>query len=151
MSKNASAQQTVAAAALLLVATAASAGPLPGFNLAAQTPHFSFYSRGAKVEADKAEKYLAKLEQMLGADFKGQATYYRHERMEDIAAVTGAYAVGVTLKGRNEIHSTKGFHAHEIVHLVAGEMGNPGAFFNEGLAVALGNDGRWNGADVDKA
>jgi hypothetical protein len=28
-------------------------------------------------------------------------------------------------------------------------MGNPGVFFQEGLAVALGNEAKWQGKDVD--
>jgi hypothetical protein len=139
--------------AALIVATASSsavAASLPGFTLTAQTTHFSFYTRGAKVEAEKSEKFLASVEATLGQEFKGKADYYRYERPEDIAATTGAYAQGVTYAAAREIHSTHGYHAHEIVHLVAGQIGDPGPFFQEGLAVALGNEGRWNGADVDK-
>src|SRR4029453_6933607 len=63
---------------------------------------------------------------------------------------TGTYAAGITFPAANQIHSTQEFHAHEIVHLVASRLGNPGAFFQEGLAVAVGNEGRWNGQDVNK-
>jgi hypothetical protein len=132
-----------------LVASNAAAASLPGFTLAAQTTHFSFYSRGAKVDAQKNERFLATVEKELGATFDGRAEYYRYERPEDIAAAIGAYAQGVTYAKERQIHSTQTFHAHEIVHLIAGQLGDPGAFFQEGLAVALGNEGRWNGSDVD--
>jgi hypothetical protein len=139
--------------AALMVAVASSsafAGSLPGFTLTAQTAHFSFYTRGAKVEADKNEKFLASVETTLGQHYQGHADYYRYDRPEDIAATTGAYAQGITYAQAHEIHSTQSYHAHEIVHLVAGQMGDPGSFFQEGLAVALGNEGRWAGSDVDK-
>jgi hypothetical protein len=123
---------------------------MPGFTLTAQTARFSFYTKGAKVEAEKSEQYLAKVEALLGAKFDGHADYYRYSSTTELAVATGAYAEGVTFTGQKQIHSAHGFHAHEIVHLVAGQMGNPGALFHEGLAVVLGNDGKWNGSDVDK-
>jgi hypothetical protein len=135
---------------LALTASSAFAGaPLPGFALAAQTTHFAFYSRGARVEAEKSEKFLGTVEKLLGTKLEGQATYYAYRTPEEVEAATGSLAQGVTFTRQREIHSAHGFHAHEIVHLLAGQMGDPGAFFHEGLAVALGNKGRWNGADVD--
>jgi hypothetical protein len=135
---------------LMVAAATVSAAPLPGFTLAAQTARFSFYTTGAKVDAEKSEQYLAKLEQMLGAKFDGHADYYRYASTTELAVATGAYAEGVTYTGQNQIHSAHGFHAHEIVHLIAGQMGNPGTMFQEGLAVVLGNDSKWAGSDVDK-
>jgi hypothetical protein len=141
---------TLATLALVLSSVASAfAAPAPGFTLAASTPRFSFYTRGAKVEADKSERYLAKVEEELGQHFEGHADYYRYESVGEVAVSTGAYAEGVTFASRREIHSAHGFHAHEIVHLVAGQMGNPGVLFHEGLAVVLGNDAKWNGRDVD--
>jgi hypothetical protein len=141
-------------AAMLLYGVAAAsasaaADDLPGFTLAARTAHFSFYTRGARVEPERSERFLAFVETTLGHELDGRANYYRYERMEDIGTVTGAYAQGITYAAAREIHSTRGFHAHEIVHLVAGQLGDPGPFLQEGLAVAIGNMGRWNGKDVD--
>ena len=137
------------AVAAVLSATAGEAGSLPGFVLRAQTEHFSFYGRGqAKVDAEKSERYLAEVQRLLGQRVAGRAEYYRYETPQELAAGTGTYAEGVTFARAGQIHSTQDFHAHEIVHLVAGQMGNPGAFFQEGLAVALGNGGRWRGKDV---
>lgn len=138
-----------AALSLTVAATSVTAAAAPGFTLAAQTPRFSFYTKGAKVDADKSEKYLTKVEAVLGARFDGHAEYYRYESPIEVAAATGSYAEGVTLPGQKQIHSAHGFHAHEIVHLLATQMGNPGAMFHEGLAVVLGNDGKWGGKDVD--
>ena len=126
------------------------AAPLPGFVLTAQTQHFTFYSRdNQKVDSQKTERYLAQVEQLLGQQVEGRAEYYRYATAQELAAGTGTYAAGLTLAHSGQIHSTQAFHAHEIVHLVAGQMGNPGVFFQEGLAVAIGNDAKWQGKDVD--
>lgn len=136
----------------VVAAASVEAGPLPGFSLKAQTPHFSFYSRtNQKIDADKSERYLAQVQNLLGQKVSGRAEYYRYDNPQEVAAGTGTYAEGVTFARAGQIHSTQEFHAHEIVHLVAGQMGNPGAFFQEGLAVALGNGGKWQGKDVHKA
>jgi hypothetical protein len=137
-------------AVAVLAALNLEAAPLPGFVLTAQTQHFSFYSRdNQKVDAQKSEKYLTQVEQQLGQQVAGRAEYYRYATAQELAAGTGTYAAGLTLAHSGQIHSTQAFHAHEIVHLVAGQMGNPGVFFQEGLAVALGNEAKWQGKDVD--
>ena len=123
--------------------------PLPGFVLAGQTAHFSFYSRGEKVDTAKVEKRVGELEKLFGQSLTGQASYYRYKDAQEVAAGTGHYAAGVTLAS-NEIHSTEPCHDHELVHLVANRLGRPGAFFEEGLAVAVGNKGEWQGRSADK-
>lgn len=123
----------------------------PGFHLAATTPHFLFYTRGkASVEPKQAERFLAEVETTLGHDVKGVAEYYRYERPEDLSAVVGEYTTGVTYAESGQIHSTMAAHRHEIVHLVSGQLGSPARFFQEGLAVALGDNGRLWGRDVDQ-
>jgi hypothetical protein len=135
----------------MLMAGVAAAAPPPGFEPAAQTPRFKFFTRGHdSVEAQKVEKFLVSLEQVLGHQFSGQAQYYRYERPEDIAAATGSYASGLTFASSREIHTTEPFHAHEVVHLLASQIGDPGPFFREGLAVALGDQGKWQGKSVDR-
>jgi len=137
-------------AASALAAANLQAAPLPGFALTAQTQHFSFYSRDSqKVDAQKTERYLVQVEQLLGQHVAGRAEYYRYATAQELAAGTGTYAAGLTLAHSGQIHSTQAFHAHEIVHLVAGQLGNPGVFFQEGLAVAIGNEAKWQGKDVD--
>jgi len=135
---------------LAILAARAGAAPLPGFVLTAQTEHFSFYTRGEKVDAPKAERFLEHVAEILGQPLDGRAEYYRYGSPEELAAGTGTYASGVTYPWTHQIHSTEGFHAHEIVHLVAAQLGNPGTFFQEGLAVALGNESKWHGQDVHK-
>jgi hypothetical protein len=62
---------------------------------------------------------------------------------------TGLYSDGASSLDEGWIVSVRGYHPHEIVHRVAGEVGNPGRFFHEGLAVALGDEGRVAGRKVD--
>lgn len=133
-----------------LVAVAAGAAPLPGFVLAGQTAHFSFYTRGEKVDTQRVEKRVAEIEKVLGQSLTGRAHYYRYASAQEIAAGTGHYAAGVTFAASGEVHSTEPCHDHELVHLVAGGLGDPGAFFQEGLAVAVGNKGEWQGRSADR-
>ena len=145
------ARATVIGLTALLSAPALQAAGLPGFSLAAETPRISFYSRDhRKVDTARTEAYLSRVESLLGYKLEGRAEYYRYASPEEIAAGTGTYAQGLTFPKAGQIHSTEEFHAHEIVHLVAGQLGNPGVFFQEGLAVALGNEGKWRGQRVDK-
>ena len=127
-------------AAVLGSGLTASAASLPGFSLAARTPRVSYYSRGQKVDVARVEESLTRIESSLGTRLAGQASYYRYASAQEIAAGTGHYADGVTFAG--QVHSTSAAHDHELVHLVAAQMGDPGRFFQEGLAVALGDDSR---------
>ena len=111
---------------------------LPAFTLAAQTPRVSFYSRGQKVDVAKIEASLTRIEGALGTRLAGHASYYRYGSAQEVAAGTGYYADGVTFAG--QVHTTSACQDHELVHLVAAQMGNPGRFFQEGLAVALGDE-----------
>jgi hypothetical protein len=127
--------------------------PLPGYVQIAQTQHFTFYAfpkSGLKVEAEKSERFLARIEELLGHRVEGRCPYYRHELAEDVAIYSGTYAPGATDLRTGVIHSTQPFHPHEIVHRVAGELGDPGIFFHEGLAVALGDGGKLGREDVGK-
>jgi hypothetical protein len=113
---------------------------LPGFTLAATTPRVSFYTRGAAVDVAGIEASLTRIEGTLGTRLAGHASYYRYTSAQEVAAGTGHYADGVTFAG--QVHSTRERHDHELVHLIAAQMGDPGRFFQEGLAVALGDDTR---------
>jgi hypothetical protein len=145
--------RTAATLALgILASTGLNAAPLPGFALTAQTEHFSFYTRSKQaVDAQKTEQYVAKVEELLGQRLSGRADYYRYSSAEEIQFATGQYAAGLTVatSGPGQIHSMKAFHPHEIVHLVAEQLGNPGTFFHEGLAVAIGDEAKWGGKSVN--
>ncbi len=127
------------------------ASPLPGFHLAAQSENFLFYTRDSrKVDAARSQRFLAGTARLLEVEVQGKAAYYVHQHPEEVASTTGVYGSGVTDLKTGEINAVSAFHRHEIVHRVAGALGDPGRFFQEGLAVALGDEGRWNGVEVDK-
>jgi hypothetical protein len=139
-----------------LVAQAASAQTLPGFRQMAGTSRVAFFSRGGsdfggrqKADVKRTDAFLARMEKTLAQPLAAPISYYTHERPEDIAAQTGVYAYGLTRVGDSVVHSTTTYHPHELVHAVAGGLGDPGRFFHEGLAVALGDEGRWDGRAVD--
>jgi len=126
------------------------AAPLPGWTLVAWTPRFAFYTRGKNVDAAKVERAVSRIENLLGQTVEGRAAYYRYSTPQEVAAGTGYFAAGVTFAHANEVHSIDACNEHELVHLVAGQIGDPGTFFQEGLAVALGNGGKWQGQSVDR-
>lgn len=133
-------------------AGAATAAPLAGFALVTETQHFSFYSRDkAHPDAEKTERYVRELEILLGQQVSGRVDYYRCGHAEEIASATGRLAAGVTSLAERRIYSIQDFHAHELVHLVAGQLGNAGSFFDEGLAVALSHEEPLKKASVEKA
>lgn len=139
-----------------LMAQAASAQTLPGFRQMAGTTRVAFFSRGGsdfggrqKADVKRTDAFLARMEKTLAQPLAAPISYYTYERPEDIAAQTGVYAYGLTRVGDSAVHSTTTYHPHELVHAVAGGLGDPGRFFHEGLAVALGDEGRWDGRAVD--
>lgn len=134
----------------LLASRVLDAAPLPGFVLSTRTSRIVFYARnGMKVDALRTERYLEDVEKLLGHRIE-RAEYYRYGSAQEIGASTGSFAEGITYARAGQIHSVEAFHAHEVVHLVAGQLGDPGRFFQEGLAVALGDGARWRGRDVHK-
>ena len=136
--------------ALVIPGAARAGAPLPGFELRAQSEHFAFYGheRSGKPDVKRSERFLAQVEKTLGHDVAGRSPYVLVEHASDIFAATGLYAEGVTDQA-GMIMSVRGYHPHEIVHRVAGELGDPGLLFHEGLAVALGEKGRIQGERVD--
>ncbi|HUG53370.1 MAG TPA: hypothetical protein VMR21_07210 [Vicinamibacteria bacterium] len=127
----------------LLAAASEGAEPDRGFRLAAVTPDFLFYSRhGEPIDVGEVERSLRRVEALLGQRVPGRAAYYRYGTPQEVAANVGPYAAGVTFGRLRQIHSIRKSHLHEVVHLVAAHLGDPGPFFQEGLAVALaGADG----------
>jgi hypothetical protein len=139
-----------------LMAQAVSAQTLPGFRQMAGTSRVAFFSREGgdfggrqKQDVKRTDAFLARMEKTLAQPLAAPISYYTYERPEDIAAQTGVYAYGLTRVGDSIVHSTTTYHPHELVHAVAGGLGDPGRFFHEGLAVALGDEGRWDGRAVD--
>lgn len=143
--------RTIAVVGMAMVASRLEASSVGGFALVAQTENFSFYARdGRKPDAARCQSFLVETAKSLGASVEGRSAYYLYRHPEEIAASTGRRDTGITERATGQIHSIREFHAHEIVHRVSSVLGDPGSFFNEGLAVALGNEGQWQGAPVDK-
>jgi hypothetical protein len=130
---------------------------VPGFREAGRSARVRLFTRSesaaprrARADLARIESYLGRVEALLDERPGRPIDYYRYERPEDIAAQTGVYATGLTSVGGTVVHSTLDYHPHELVHVVAGRLGDPGRFLHEGLAVALGDEGRWGGRDVDQ-
>src|SRR4051812_20889090 len=87
-----------------LAAASASAAPLPGFVLAGQTAHVSFYTRGERIDTQKVEKKVTELEKLFGQPLAERANYYRYATAQEIAAGTGYYADGVTFAATGDVH-----------------------------------------------
>jgi hypothetical protein len=123
---------------LAVVVPSMAAAELPRPLVAtAQSTHFVFYTRGAPVDVDEVERSLRQVEGLLGTRIRARAEYYRYRTPQELAVFAGHYAAGVTYGSLRQIHSTRASHLHEVVHLVAAQLGDPGPFFQEGLAVAL--------------
>jgi len=141
----------VATAIAILPASSLMAAPMAGFTLKAQSQHFSFYSRNQKTtDVNRSERQLERVSKLLGQTLRERSDVYQYDTPGDLAAVTGVYAGGVTYVSERQIHTTEAERDHEIVHLVAYQLGDPGRFFHEGLAVALGDGGRYFGQPVDR-
>lgn len=140
----------IALAAAAILSSTLEAAPIPGFHVVGQSEHFMFYSRQArKVDTKANETFLMKTAQLMELAPGTQTAYYLHDYADDIAATTGVYSTGMTELTTGDIHSTRTFHPHEIVHRVAAALGDPGTFFHEGLAVSLGDEGKQGGVSVD--
>src|SRR5262245_35169347 len=111
------------AIALLAAAVPASPAAAPqGFELVAETRNFAFYTRGAaKVEAERSQRFLDEVSRKLGVQLDGKASYVRYEWPEELAFVVGGAAAGATgaYTAGGDVHSTRSFDAHELVHRAA--------------------------------
>ena len=120
---------------------------LPGFHLVAATArvdYFAMSDSSAKVDdARKVEQMLEAIERRMGQRGPGRLSYYRVSYVADMQRLTGRPLLGVTDAQGRRIISCVAVHAHEIVHSVAISMGEPGRFFDEGLAVALSGEPEW--------
>lgn len=134
---------------VLLGTPALRAATPAGFAIVGQTPRLTYYAReGQKVNVRRIDQRLARFEAQLDQVAK-PARYFHNERPEDIAASTGRYVGGVTFSS-GDVYTTPSASDHELVHLVSYELGRPGAFFDEGLAVVLGDQARFRGEPVDR-
>ena len=117
---------------------------LPGFHLVAATARIDYYAMSdSKAKADdarKVERLLEKIEERLGQRGPERLSYYRVTYVADMERLTGRPWLGVTDQNGRRIISSLPAHGHELVHAVAVQVGDPGRFFHEGLAVALSDE-----------
>jgi hypothetical protein len=143
----------MATLAIAILAAAATATPAAGaFRQVAETRNFVFYTRdNAKVDAGASQRFLEETSRKLGVRLEGKRAYYRYSWPEELAFVLGRAASGANgaYTATGDVHSIKAFDAHEIVHRVAFEIGDPGSLLQEGLAVELGDGGRYERTNVD--
>jgi hypothetical protein len=141
------------AVAILAAAMPAATVVPKGFDVAAETRNFVFYTRdGGKVDAARNQRFLDEVSGKLGARVADKKAYYRYQWSEELAFVVGPAAASASgaYMASGDVHSTKDFDAHELVHRAAFSIGDPGALFQEGLAVELGDNGRYGKAKVDE-
>lgn len=135
-----------------LGALPADGGERLSFEPPVESAHVTLYAhQGGAPDVQRVERELGDVARMLGESKPPRVQLFYYEHASDIAVATGLYAGGVTFPGLGQIHSTAYRLKHEMVHLVASRLGgDPGAFYQEGLAVAMGDGGRHNdGRRVD--
>jgi hypothetical protein len=126
-----------------LAAAQADAGPLLVFSRAGESAHVTLYAQERAPDVHRFERELRDVARALGDSALPRLQLFYYEHASDVAVATGRYAGGVTFAGLSQIHSTAYRLRHEMVHLIASRFGgDPGAFFQEGLAVAVGDGGR---------
>jgi hypothetical protein len=115
--------------------------------LFAETEHFRYHVRPGdhipRWALDLAEDHIQAACAALLIQFPGQIEYYKHPSQADLESVTGSLSTGVVLAAgqQQELHSVSGYDPHEVLHALAhATMGEPPAFFDEGLATAFGWD-----------
>jgi len=121
------------------------------FSRAGESAHVTVYAQDRAPDVQRLERELRDVARTLGESTLPRIQLFYYEHASDIAVATGLYAGGVTFPGLGQIHSTAYRLRHEMVHVVASRLGgDPGPFFQEGLAVAVGDGGRHNdGRRVD--
>lgn len=138
---------------MLMASAIATTTSATGFHVAAETRNFVFYARDdAKVDPAKNQRFLDETAKQLGATVEGRRGYYRYAWAEEVSFALGSVAAGASgaYMANGDVHSSRDFDAHEIVHRVAFQLGDPGSMFQEGLAVELGDAGRYGSARVDE-
>jgi hypothetical protein len=139
---------TIVVAALLACRTS-EASHIGGFRLVGETANFAFYARdGRRPDAKRCQRFLNDTARDLGQIVEGKAPYYLYAHQDQIPVGSGRRN-GMTELPSGNIHSVHEFHPHEIVHRVAGLLGDPGPFFSEGLAVWMAERGVIQGRSVD--
>lgn len=138
----------VGLALLALAATTAAAGDL---GPQVESAHFVHYARKVTSrQVGARERFVETVQSRLGVRLTKQVRFYGYDKAAEVAAALGRPLAGYYSHERREVHASPESEDHEIVHAVAFELGNPGLLFQEGLAIHLGNRGRFGGVPVDR-
>jgi hypothetical protein len=82
--------------------------PPRGFELAAQTPHFLFYSRnGEPIDVHEVERSLWKVQRLLGQELPARPSTTGYGTPQEVAADLGNTRAGVTLGSLRQIHTVR--------------------------------------------
>jgi len=134
----------------------ADAAVVDGWAPFAETDHFSYYVRPGdhipRWAMELAEVHLDTACSTLLVSFTGTIPYYKHPSQADLGEATGSRSTGIVFatesEHHQELHSVHAYDPHEVMHALAHEaMGEPPAFFDEGLATAFGWD--WTPGEND--
>lgn len=131
---------------------------IPPFEVVA-TEHFVFYvlpdSPGLEeIDTIKSrrEQTLKEICDFLGVSFSGRINFFLFPDAPSKRWCMSHQGDGLAFDTTiAEIYNedTRVDPAHEITHIIASQIGNPPALLNEGLAVYMQSDHKWNDEDVD--
>lgn len=112
---------------------------------------YRFLPGGEPTDAERAANRaaLARTAAYLGVDPPARILYYIYPSNDAKGVLTGDRGNAHVAAGKTEIHSIFATDAHEIVHVLTREWGDPSPLYGEGLAVLL--SGGWRGQSLDAA
>ena len=122
----------------------------------AETEHLRYYVRPGddipRWAMELAEDHLHAACDALQLGFEGVIEFYKHPSQADLYQVTGSRSTGIVVTAKSgegpEVHSVHAYDPHEVTHALAHQkMGEPPAFFDEGLATTFGWD--WTPEEQD--
>jgi len=128
-------------------------GEEDAWTLVGESEHFRYYAWGKDqvprwaMELHEAE--CISLCHTLNVEVPHKISYYKHPSQHSLWEETGSMGTGMvqrTATGQ-EIHTVHYYDPHEVSHAVSHHLGEPPAFFDEGLATVYGWE--WDTADSD--
>lgn len=140
-----------AIALLLLLASASPVRAAAGISRQAESPRFIHFASAPQPKRVRVrERFTERLEAKLGVRVSRRIEFFAYEGQQEVTRALGRPLAGFFAQDLAQVHAAPEAEEHELVHVVSYELGNPGLLFNEGLAVALGNEGRLGRQPVDR-
>ena len=129
------------------------AGKENTWSLIGETEHFRYYA----WEGDAVPRWAMELHetecislcQVLNTEVPGKINYHKHPSQHSLREETGSRSTGVVRRtaAGQEIHTVHRYDHHEVSHAVSHHLGEPPAFFDEGLATTYGWE--WDTSQTD--